>query len=71
MLALRSAAKISRLDLFWDPQLKAAILGHLDREDEAAGNLKLLYQLLPDADNQVKNIVESFPMPWRVSSRTN
>ncbi len=58
--ALRSAEKINRPDLFWDPLLKAAILGHLNREEEAAGNLKLLYQLLPDAGNQVKNIIESF-----------
>jgi len=58
--ALNWAEKIERPDLFWDPLLKTAALGHLNRMENAEKNLKLLLQLIPDAGNQVKNIIESF-----------
>jgi TolB-like protein len=58
--ALHWAEKIERPDLFWDPLLKTAALGHLNSINDAEKNLKLLLQLIPDAGNHVKNIIESF-----------
>ena len=54
------AEKIDMPGLFWDPLLKVVTLGHLDRIEEAGKNLKLLTKMLPDPDNQVKDIIESF-----------
>jgi len=52
--------KIDVPQLLWDPLLKAAIQGHLNRTEEAAKNLKLLNQMLPDPANQVTDIIGSF-----------
>ena len=58
--AMQWAEKIDKPDLFWDPLLKAAILGHLNHPESAGKNLTLLNQLVPDAGNQVKDILGSF-----------
>ncbi|HEY6504466.1 MAG TPA: hypothetical protein VIZ28_10870 [Chitinophagaceae bacterium] len=58
--AAQWAEKMSRPDLFWDPLLKTATNGHLNRTEEAGKNLKLLNQLVPDAGKQVKDIIGSF-----------
>ena len=58
--ALHWAEKVNRPELFWDPMMKASALGHLNRTEEAGKNLNLLIQILPDAGNQVKDIIESF-----------
>lgn len=58
--ALHWAVKINRQDLFWDPMLKASILAHLNRMEEARKNLDLFVQLAPDTSNQVKDILEGF-----------
>ena len=58
--ALLWVERINRPDLFWDPMMKACALGHLNRPVEAAKQLELLMQVLPDAGSQVKAITESF-----------
>jgi TolB-like protein len=58
--AFHCAEKVDVPELFWDPLLKAAALGQLNRTDEAGKNLKLLTQLVPNAASQVKEIIESF-----------
>jgi TolB-like protein len=58
--ALHSAKKLNVPELYWDSLLKASVLGHLNRVEEAHRNLKLLLQIIPDAGSQVKIITESF-----------
>jgi len=58
--ALQFAEKVSRPALFWDPLLKAATLGHLNRADEAGKNLKILNHIIPGATAKVKGITEAF-----------
>jgi TolB-like protein len=58
--ALHWAEKLNVPELLWDPLLKASVLGHLNRVEEADRNLKLLVQIIPDAGCQVKGILESF-----------
>ncbi len=58
--ALLWVEKVDRPDLFWDPMMKACALGHLNRQAEAAKQLDLLIQILPDAGVQVKGIIGSF-----------
>ncbi len=58
--ALHWVEKVNIPELFWDPLLKAAVFGHLNRVEEAGRNLKLLNQLIPDAASQVKDIIGSF-----------
>ena len=60
LAAMHSAEKINMPDLFWDPMLRASALGHLNRIAESGENLERVRKLLPDADEQVKNIIESF-----------
>ena len=57
--ALHWSGKVNRPDLFWDPMLKACVLGHLDRTDEAHKNLELLSKLIPQIE-QVNSITEAF-----------
>jgi len=52
--------KLNKPDAFWDPMMKASVLGHLNRTEEARKNLDLLIQLMPDTANHVKGIIESF-----------
>ncbi len=59
-MALHWAEKVNMPELLWDPLMKASTLGHLNRTEEAGNNLKLLIQLIPDAGNQVKDIIGSF-----------
>lgn len=58
--AVHWAEKMDMPTSLWDPLLKAAVLGHLDRKEEAGRNLKSLIQLMPDAHIQVRNIIKSF-----------
>jgi TolB-like protein len=58
--AFDNAEKIDVPVLFWDPLLKAAALGHLNRAEDAGKMLNQFTQLMPDAHSQVKNILESF-----------
>jgi TolB-like protein len=58
--ALHWAEKVNMPGMLWDPMLKAAVLGHLHRTDEAGRNLKLLLQIFPDAAEHVKDIIGSF-----------
>src|SRR5450432_1850187 len=58
--ALYWAEKMNAPEIFWDPLLKASVLGHLNRVEDANRNLKLLLQLVPEAATQVKDILESF-----------
>lgn len=58
--ALHWAAKMDIPTSFWDPLLKTVALAHLNRLEDANKNLKLLIQLVPDTNNQVKNIIEYF-----------
>ena len=58
--ALQSAMKVNKPDAFWDPMMKASVLAHLNRTEEARKNMDLLIQLMPDAASQVKGIIESF-----------
>jgi TolB-like protein len=58
--ALYWSEKMDREDLLWDPLMKAAAFGHLDRSKEAGKNIGKLLQLLPDAADRIKDITESF-----------
>jgi TolB-like protein len=58
--ALYWAVKLNVPEILWDPLLKASVLGHLNRIEEAGANLKLLLQIVPDAGLQVSGILESF-----------
>jgi len=58
--ALHWAEKIDMPQLFWDPLLKASVFGHLNRLQQANKNVRLLSQIIPDAGDKVKNIIESF-----------
>ena len=60
LTAMHSAEKINMPDLFWDPMLRACALGHLNRIAESGENMERVRKLLSDADEQVKNIIESF-----------
>jgi TolB-like protein len=58
--ALLWAEKMNAPEIFWDPLLQAAALGHLNRVEEAGTNVKFLLAIMPNAGSQVKAIVESF-----------
>ena len=58
--ALRWVEKMNMPSSFWDPLLKATVLGHLDRKEDAGRNLGSLLEIMPGAQVQVKNIIESF-----------
>ena len=66
--ALHWAEQIDRPAILWDPMLRACALGHLDRTKEALKNLELLKQLVPDAGNHVKDIIESFLLSQEVNN---
>jgi len=66
--ALHWAEQIDRPEILWDPMLRACALGHLDRTKEALKNLELLKQLVPDAGNHVKDIIESFLLSQEVNN---
>ena len=40
--------------------MKASVLGHLNRIEEAGKNIQLLLKLIPDAGTRVPEILESF-----------
>jgi hypothetical protein len=58
--ALRWAEKMLVPASFWDPLLNSAVLGHLNRTEDAGRNLDLLKQLMPDATIRVPAILHSF-----------
>jgi tetratricopeptide (TPR) repeat protein len=58
--ALHWAEKLNVPELYWDPLIKASVLGNLNRVEEAGRNIKLLLELIPDAGSRVKDIMESF-----------
>jgi len=66
--AVHWAEKLDMPTSLWDPLLKAAVLGHLDRKEDAGRNLNLLLQLLPDASTQVKNIIGSFLLSMELNN---
>jgi tetratricopeptide (TPR) repeat protein len=66
--ALHWAEKINRPELLWDPLLKTATFGHLNRIEEASRNLEMLNQIVPDAGNQLKDIIGSFLLSPELNS---
>jgi TolB-like protein len=54
------AEKIDAPDVHWNPLMKASVLGHLNRIEEAGKNIQLLLKLIPDAGTRVPDILESF-----------
>ena len=58
--ALQWTEKMEMPDSFWDPLLKAAVLGHLDQFGEASIQMDKLLKMMPGAPRHVKNILETF-----------
>ncbi len=58
--AMHWVEKIDRVDVLWDPLLKACLYAHLNHMEEAEKNLKLLIRLIPDAYSQVEVIIGAF-----------
>jgi TolB-like protein len=53
------ADRINVPEMLWDPLLKAAVLGHLSRKEEAGSYLKVVTGLVPDAVNQIRATTEA------------
>lgn len=58
--ALHYAEKINMPEIEWTTMMRATVLGHLDRIQEAEKNLDLLVQQFPGIAGRAKDIFESF-----------
>ena len=55
--ALIEAQRYNVSNLFWDPLLRAAVLGQLNRQTEAASELKALLSLCHDFKDRGKELI--------------
>jgi adenylate cyclase len=56
-LALIEAQRFNTPDFFWDPLIRAAVLGQLDRQAEAMKAVDELLVLVPDFKQHGKNLI--------------
>lgn len=55
--AYRETLNFNRPGLFWEPMMKAATLGHLDRVDEGKKNVGQLLELKPDFPKRARILI--------------
>lgn len=60
--ALAFTDEFSHPEMFWQPMLRAAVLGQLNREDEAAAAMAKLLQLKPDFPVRGRHYLASYLM---------